>query len=429
MRHPKTVTRRRFMQTTAAAGSALSPMGRGQSSDVAIQQPRAGETEHFWYREQPPGKYIDSQRGKKAFAYAEGNVFLSQDNGRTWPYSAEFPYASKITFSHILKNGNILFATGSNLYLSTDNLMTYRQVIIKTSDGADYIPHTPKNAELPGWYFHTLPGVVSWEINGREMMVWGNYCNVLGGATPVNIYYSTDSGRTVKIAYSFGQNPVFSDTGAPGGGKGGALLGNPDNKIIARHVHTVAYNPVENAFYATTGDGTRGFGHECHWLRGTYDAKRDRWNWDVIISDVSNSRYKCGGINFVDGKLYWISDSNGPPPHDRGIFVCDPKDLKNPEKHVRLFNPGVESACMIIQDGTFLATHCAPASPLNTGFIVSNDMGKTWAQPDLKEFGKRSPVRIHEKNEEGWFRVDLRSGWIKHAEVLFVKPKPARRQV
>jgi hypothetical protein len=35
-------------------------------------------------------------------------------------------------------------------------------------------------------------------------------------------------------------------------------------------------------------------------------------------------------------------------------------------------------------------------------------------------------VRIHEKNEEGWFRVDLRSGWIQHAEVLFIKPKPAR---
>ena len=38
----------------------------------------------------------------------------------------------------------------------------------------------------------------------------GDYCNVLGGAVPVNIYYSTDSGQTVKIAYSFGQNPRLS---------------------------------------------------------------------------------------------------------------------------------------------------------------------------------------------------------------------------
>ncbi|HWQ53558.1 MAG TPA: hypothetical protein VN442_07730, partial [Bryobacteraceae bacterium] len=289
----------------------------------------------------------------------------------------------------------------------------------------DYIPHTPKNPELPGWYFHTLPGVVSWDVNGEEMMVWGNYCNVVGGATPLNIYYSTDSGRTVKIAYSFGQNPFFGDNGSPGGGKGGTLLGNPNNPVICRHVHTVAYNPVENAFYSCTGDGTRGFGHECHWLRGTYDAKKDKWNWKVLLSDVSNSRYKCGGINFVDGKLYWISDSNGPKPYDRGIFRCDPADLKNPEKHTLLFNPEVESGNMIIQDSVMLASHCAPASPLDTGFIVSTDMGKTWAQYDLKEFGKRSPTRFHEKNGEGWFRVDLRSGWITRADVVFIKPKPA----
>ena len=34
-----------------------------------------------------------------------------------------------------------------------------------------------------------------------------------------------------------------------------------------------------------------------------------------------------------------------------------------------------------------------------------------------------APTRFHEKNGEGWFRVDLRSGWIQQAEVLFIKPK------
>jgi len=33
-------------------------------------------------------------------------------------------------------------------------------------------PHAPKNPDNPGWYFHTLPGVVSWDIGGREIMVW-----------------------------------------------------------------------------------------------------------------------------------------------------------------------------------------------------------------------------------------------------------------
>ncbi len=422
MKRAQPLTRRCFMGTAAAGASAAA------TPPESAPAPRSGETEHFWYREQPPGKYIDSQRGNKAFAYAEGKIFLSKDNGRTWPSSANFADAAKITFSHILKNGNVIFATSAKLYLSTDGLKTYREIRVKKRDGSEYVPHTPQNPDNPGWYFHTLPGTVSWDVNGKEMMVWGNYCNVLGGATPVNIYYSIDSGRTVKLAYSFGQNPFFSDNGSPGGGKAGALLGDPDNKVLCRHVHTVAYNAAENAFYATTGDGTRGLGHECHWLRGTYDHKQDQWEWKVLVSDVSNSRYKCGGLNFVKGTLYWVSDSNGPKPYDRGVFRCDPKDLLSREKHTRLFNPEVESACMIIQDGAILAAHCAPATTLNTGFIVSTDMGQTWAQHDLKEFGKRSPTRLHEKNGEGWFRADLRSGWIKHAEVIFIKPKPARKK-
>jgi len=408
----------------ALAGAALGLGAAAWAADSPAPAPIAGETPHFWYRAQPPGRYIDSQRGSKAFAYAEGKIFLSEDNGRTWPHAAAFSNAARITFSHVLKNGNVLFATSTKLYLSTDNLATHREITVKTRGGADYVPHTPRNPNFPGWYFHTLPGVVSWDVRGAEMLVWGNYCNVIGGATPVNIYYSTDGGRTVKIAYSFGRNPFFTDDGSSGGGRGGTLLGDPENPVIARHVHSVAYNPAEDAFYACTGDLTRGAGRECHWLRGTYDAEKDAWAWKVIISDESNSRYKCGGINFVDGKVYWISDSNGPEPHDRGIFRCDPGDLADLAKHALLFNPEVESGNMLFQDGVIFASHCAPASPLGTGFIVSTDMGGTWAQYDLKEFGRRSPTRFHEKNSEGWFRVDLRAGWIDRAEVIFIKPKP-----
>jgi hypothetical protein len=389
-----------------------------------MPQTRIGETPHFWYRLQPEGIYIDSQLENKAFAYADGRVMLSEDNGLTWPHSLAFPKACDITFSCILRNGNVVFATSAELYVSTDNLKTCEQVTVKGLDGSDYLPHTPQNPDNPGWYFHTLSGVNSWDVKGTEMLVWGNYCNVLGGATPVNIYYSTDGGRTVKIAYAFGQNPLFTDNGTPGGGRGGTLLGDPDNPVLCRHLHTVAYNPVEDAFYACTGDGDRAEGFfECHWLRGTYDAAVDRWDWKVIITEHLNSRYKGGGITFIDGIVYWISDSNGPEPYDRGVFCCAPEDLGKPEKHTRLFNPGVESGAMVIQDGVFLASHCAPASPMDTGIIISTDSGRTWAQYDLKEYGKRSPTRFHEKNGEGWFRMDLRKGWIERAEVLFLKPK------
>lgn len=420
------VTRRGFLGTAAAtAGGILMPGAVAFGAESIATSTDFPSTDHFWYRRQPAGLFVDSQRDNKAFAYTDGKALLSEDNGRTWPHSIAFPDARHIVFSCILKNGNILFSALAKLYLSTDNLKTYNEITVKNTDGSDYLQHTPKNQANPGWYFHSIAGVNTFDVKGTEMLIWGNYCNVIGGATPVNIYYSTDSGQTVKIAYTFGQNPRFRDNGSGGGGTTGTPLGDPDNQVICRHLHDVTYNPIEDAFYACTGDHDRGERHECHWLRGTYDAKKDEWDWKVIVSGPSNSRFKCGGINFVDGQVYWISDSNGPKPYDRGVFRCDPADITNLDKHTLLFNPGVESGNMIIQDGVILASHCAPASPMDTGFIVSLDLGKTWAQYDLKEFGKRSPCRFHKKNSEGWFRVDLRSHWVTPAEMMFIKPKEA----
>ncbi|MEO6740314.1 MAG: twin-arginine translocation signal domain-containing protein [Chthoniobacteraceae bacterium] len=414
-------TRRHFLGTAAAA-TVAGLLGPGISTSRAATA--TGETKHFWYRLAPEGPYIDSQRGSKAFGFGDGKIFLSEDNAKTWAHSAPFPEAENITLSVILKNGNLLFATREKLFLSTDNLATHRQIVVKNRDGRDYLPHTPQNSELPGWYFHSLDGIHTWDIDGAEMLVWGNYCNVVGGPVPVNIYYSTDSGQTVKIAYSFGRNPKFQEKGA----EPAAFLGDPENKLICRHVHAVAYHPAERAFYACTGDIDRGLGNECHWLRGTYDAKADKWDWRVIVSVNSNSRFKSGGINFVDGQLYWAADANGPKPpnekHDRGIFRCAPADLADPTKHTKLFNAEFEMANMIIEDGVILAGHCAPASTFATGIAVSNDMGRTWAEYDLKEFGPRSPCRFHPKNSDGWFRVDLRKKWIDRGEVLFIKPKP-----
>ena len=395
-----------------AAGVTLA---EGPKQEAAVRVAKDGETEHFWYRLAPADPYIDSQRDNKAFAFRKGVILLSEDNGKTWPHTKEFPNAKNITFSCILKNGNVLFATRAKLYLSTDNLKTYKQITVQDRDGSDYLLHTPHNPNQPGWYFHPLDGVHTWDVDGREMLVWGNYCNVIGGSVPVNIYYSTDQGRTVKIAYSFGRNPRYTDGGTP--------LGDPDNPVICRHIHSVAYNPKENAFYACTGDHDLNTKQECHWLRGLYDWDKDTWTWKVLESTDSNTRYKSGGINFVDGDVYWAADANGRKPHDRGIFRCDPADIATPSKHTMLFNPEYESANMIIEDGVMLSAHYAPASPYHTGFIISPDMGKTWAQYDLNQFGKRSPVRFQRKNSDGWFRVYLRKGWIERGEVLFIKPK------
>ena len=57
--------------------------------------------------------------------------------------------------------------------------------------------------------------------------------------------------------------------------------------------------------------------------------------------------------------------------------------------------------------------------------VVFTGTGRAFcAGDDLKEFGARSGCRINRKNSDGWFRMDLRKGWIERAEVLFLKPKP-----
>ena len=417
-------TRRHFLTTAACSLALPNVRSFGAATEPEQPLPLSGENEHFIWRIQSPDEpYIDTQRDNKCFAFQSTKIMLSEDNGRTWPHTAEFADAQNITLSILMKNGNILFATRERLFLSTDNLKTHREIIVKRPDGTDYLPHKPVKPDQPGWYFHALDGEHCFDVNGKEMIVWGNYCNVLGGAVPVNIYYSTDNGETVKLAYAFGVNPKMQQKGAL---PETPLLGDPTNPLFARHVHNVTYHAAENAFYACTGDIDRGDGKEVHWLRGTYDAKADKWDWKHLISVDSNSRFKAGGMNFIDGKMYWIADANGPAlanRYDRGIFTCDPKDFTDPTKHTMLFNPGYESAIMLHQDGIFIAAHCAPASPYQNGIIWSSDGGKTWAQYDLKSPGPRSGCRINRKNTDCWFRMDLRKGWIERANVLFLKAK------
>lgn len=382
-------------------------------------------TKDFWYRRITKGPYIDTQLKNKAFGFTNDTILLSHDNCHSWSNQLRFWDANNITFSHIFRNGNILFGTRNRLYLSTDRLKSIREIIVKNPDGSDYLPHVPVDPNNPGWYFFTLPGENSWMINGKEMLVWGNYSNVEGGSVPVNIYYSTDNGETVKIAYSFGQNPRFRERDESKEDGKGRLLGNPDNPKFCRHIHCVTYNPGEDAFYACTGDGrvSEGGQQEVKWLKGWYNMSKDEWTWEILIEVDYNSRYKSGGINFVDGKMYFTSDANGKEPYDRGIFRCNPEDLLYKEKHELIYPAKYEMGHMLIQNGIIITGEYAVASPYKLGILYSPDLGKTWSQYDLKKLGPRSIARINYMDSDGWFRMDMRSGWIHRAEVLFIKPK------
>ncbi|MDF1738218.1 MAG: hypothetical protein P1U86_03580 [Verrucomicrobiales bacterium] len=416
------LSRRNFLTSTAGAGGLLFSGG-----NVLFAAPgEIAETDHFWYRLAPAdGPYIDTQRGSDAFGFRDGKIFLSEDNGKTWPHQNDFEDAENIMFSSILRNGNIVFATLTKIYLSDDRLKSYREIIVQDRNGNDYLPHTPKNPLLPGSYFYSLDGVHTHDVEGQEMLIWGNYCNVRTGAVPVNIFYSTDHGETIKLAYSFGQNSAFQEKGADPAD----YLGAPGNPLVCRHIHSVSYNPEENAFWACTGDLNRknGHGDECHWLRGTYDKEADHWEWNVQVSSDANSRFKSGGINFVDGEVYWVADANGPKTiretYDRGVFKCDPADIAKKEKHIMLFPAQYEIAVMTIEDEHIVIPEYGNANPCDCGILYSPDLGKSWGQYDLKEFGDRSGVRVNPRNSDGWFRMCLREKWMNRAEVLFIKPK------
>ena len=89
-----------------------------------------------------------------------------------------------------------------------------------------------------------------------------------------------------------------------------------------------------------------------------------------------------------------------------------------------IFPAKYEIAVMTIEDEHIVIPEYGNANPCDCGILYSPDLGKTWGQYDLKEFGDRSGVRVNHRNSEGWFRMCLREKWMNRAEVLFIKPKP-----
>lgn len=418
--------RRRDFLTSAGLASA-GGLGLALSPLEAIGEGEFGETEHFTYRLAPAeGPWIDTQRGSRAFGFRGGKIYLSEDNSKSWKYQAAFTEAEDIQFSSLLEDGKVIFATARRIFQATPDLGTIKELQVIDRDGSDYRPHDLREDEIPGWYFYSLDGVHTFPVKGvGEMLIWGNYGNVRTGPVPVNLYYSVDGGETIRIAYAFGRNPAFQHKQTDPS----AWLGDPENPVVCRHVHSVSYNPVENAFYACSGDLDRknGAGLECHWMRGTYDAEADAWDWKVIVSSDANSRFKSGGINLVDGQVYWAADANGPKTlretYDRGIFRCDPGDLPDKAKHTLLYPAQYEIAVMTIDGDIMVVPEYGNANPCDCGFLYSPDLGRSWGKYDLKELGDRSGVRVSPRNDEGWFRIDLRARWLDRAEVLFLKPR------
>jgi hypothetical protein len=273
--------------------------------------------------------------------------------------------------ARILGNGNIVLFCVNKIYYSDNNMVTITPCNVQNNDGSPYVYHTPVNHAYPGAYFYFMGGFV--ENNG--VCVLGNYTNASMGASPVNLYYSLD-GITWKVFYTFGQDPNYTDNGTAQGGIGGTLLGDPNNPLFARHIHSVNIGDDGN-FYACSGDGDG----ELHFLKCSYNNITDEWNTiDLLNTESSHwQRMRALGVFERNGYLYWGSDGpetftyNGVQYDSFGIYKCAVADINDPSKHILL--KSLSDACY-----SFLnVDHIVFAGMQSYGYVyISYDYGETW---------------------------------------------------
>jgi hypothetical protein len=274
--------------------------------------------------------------------------------------------------ARILSNGNIVLFYGNEIFYSRNNLESISPCTVLNKDGSVYSLHNPVNSAYPGAYYNFMGGFVEY----AGVCLLGNYTSTSIGASPVNLYYSLD-GITWKVCYTFGRNPNCTDDGTENGGVGGTQLGDPNNPLIARHIHSVNIGEDGN-FYVCTGD----IEQEMHFLKCSYNRNADTWNINDLLTGESKNwqRMRALGVFERNGYLYWGSDGPGTFTFKGltydcwGIYKCSISDINDPSKHILL--QSLTNSCY-----SFLNVgHIVFAGLQNDSYIyISFDYGETWS--------------------------------------------------
>ena len=118
----------------------------------------------------------------------------------------------------------------------------------------------------------------------------GELLQRLGGPVPVNIYYSTDSGRDGEDRLYLRAESLRFRTRDAGRRQDGTLLGDPNNPVICPPRACRGLQSGRECVLRLHRRHRPRHGHECHWLRGTYDAKADRGTGRSSSRSTSDSR-------------------------------------------------------------------------------------------------------------------------------------------
>jgi len=320
-----------------------------------------------------------TMRGQVMVSRRGNFLYKSYDQGQTYVVSPlYFSNADSINFGFIFNNGRFIFTTTRNKVYYVDSSFTLiTETALYHQDGSPYVYHTPANYANPGSYFDVLGYCAHSVLNNREIMVYGNYTNTSygHGASPVNIYFSSDSGKTLKTCWEGGINTFWKDDGTVSGGPTGADLGNPLNPLHPRHFHGVTYVPIDTSWIAYTGDGGVGGETECMWLRGIYDYAADTFTWSKIIQGNSHNRYKTGGLVIVGDSLMFSSDVTDSVK-EMGVYMIAYSDILDSSKCRKVLNTTDPLAYMVIDSNIILIS--VAGTGYDRSLRASNNNGSTF---------------------------------------------------
>jgi hypothetical protein len=369
--------------------------------------------------------WVINQRENISFSVEDGFIKSSTDNSNTFPNSIAFADANKIQTCHISQNGNALFQTSDNKLYLVDYLCT--SITEKTVTGLSI--HTPSNASYPGRYFYTHKYMTPQAI---DVYCWINYCNVNGGAAPINIFYTTDNFNTIKIAFSFGQNGHYKDNGTASGGSTGTDLGDSGSTIITRHGHSVEYNPNTGKWLCVTGDSSKSFPtvKEIQWVEGVYTEETDSWVWTALdfgFTLEQNTRYKVGEGFFYGGYYYYCTDITSATNMDEGgIWRVPDSSLNNSASHqklitVRTIKETISGIKLDPNTNNIIFTLAdygdSPVSIKYIGVAKNLGLGKVgYYKIDGADFIRPSSI-----NNDGFFRFDYDKFETLHGRNHFIK--------
>ena len=249
---------------------------------------------------------------KLGYFTGEDILYLSADNGVTWPYSIAFASGcDNIRTAHVFKNGRVFIGIRENkIFYSSDLLTTLPEITCKDIDGNDLVRHTPNNASYPGSYFSSFRGN-SFVKDGVEVFVFGNYPHHEDyGAAPIRIYRVRDDQAGCKAIYRFGQNPNERDNGGAEGALSGTLIGDAGNPLVCKHFHYCNYDYYHDELWVQTGDNTSP--EEIKFMKSPYDVANDTWNWTVYNMSALSGYFRAVALDFYNGgaNCIWASDAN-----------------------------------------------------------------------------------------------------------------------